>query len=75
MQPKAVYEKKKKEKSVTLASVVSGGLSGQGPPAGRGALLHSFTPLYFLSPALSILSLGGNMNAADSKIRHFKGSW
>lgn len=69
MQPKAIFLK-----SVTLAPA-SSGLSGQRPPAGREALLQPFAWSHVLSPALSVLSLGGNMTVADSKIRHFKESW
>lgn len=46
------------------------GLPGLSLPAGREgstpSLGHTFSPA---------LPLGGNMNAADSKIRHFCGSW
>lgn len=61
-------------KSATLTPA-SSGLFGQRPPAGKEALLRPFAWSHILSPALSVLSLGGNMNAADSKIRHLKESW
>lgn len=47
MQPKAIFLKK----SVTLAPA-SGGLSGQKPPAGRKARLHSVAWSHILSPVL-----------------------
>lgn len=43
-------------------SLLLGGKPGYTPLLG-----HTFSLLF-----MSVLSLGGNMNAADSKIRHFK---